>query len=156
MPDCLGETHWQFTPVLGTCKHDQDYMDRWATWPTGTLHFRLLHKQRKPNTDLRNVVAQENQANHIREKKNYGKLYLLFTGFVVCLNIHITNVITGYSLKKNNCKNKPTDVHIFPSFKVILIIDLHVSLHNLKITYLLVWVLWHPNQDIELHSSFAE
>ena len=26
------------------------------------LHiFRLLHKQRKPNTDLRNVVAQENQ-----------------------------------------------------------------------------------------------
>lgn len=40
--------------------------------------------------------------------------------------------------KKNNCKNKSTDVHIFPSFKVILIIDLHVSLHNLKITYLLV------------------
>lgn len=100
LPDCLGETHWQFTPVLGTCKHDQDYMDRWATWPTGTLHFRLLHKQRKPNTDLRNVVAQENQANQIREKKNYGKLCLLFTGFVVCLNIHITNVITGYSLKK--------------------------------------------------------
>ena len=62
--------------------------------------FRLLHKQRKPNTDLRNVVAQENQANQIREKKNYGKFCLLFNGFVVCLNIHITNVITGYSLKK--------------------------------------------------------
>ena len=37
------------------------------------LHiFRLLHKQRKPNTDLRNVVAQENQANQIREKKTMG------------------------------------------------------------------------------------
>lgn len=45
LPDCLGETHWQFTPVLGTCKHDQDYMDRWATWPTGTLHLSTSHIQ---------------------------------------------------------------------------------------------------------------
>ena len=72
------------------------------------------------------------------KKKLWEVVLIMFTGFVVCLNIHITNVITGYSLKKNNCKNKSTDVHIFPSFKVILIIDLHVSLHNLKITYLLV------------------
>ena len=161
MPDCLGETHWQFTPVLGTCKHDQDYMDRWATWPTGTLHLSTSHIQVVTQTEkakywFKECCCSRKPSQSDTRKKNYGKLCLLFTGFVVCLNIHITSVITGYSLKKNNCKNKSTDVHIFPSFKVILIIDLHVSLHNLKITYLLVWVLWHPNQDIELHSSFAE